>query len=134
MLLERFGAAAIAVFGLTGAIAQSRVAVTRTFLVGLGSTETAQIAVVNLASTSSSGPAASLHGEHCIFQRCRYCNLNRRGVHPGDRPSRVGQSSIRKGRRFRRPHVDPRCGDVHSNGRIGGVMHASGDSEHLRQF
>jgi hypothetical protein len=59
MLFVRFVAAAIAILGLAAAAAaQSGATTTRTFLVGLGSTETAQIAVVNLANVSSSGPAA----------------------------------------------------------------------------
>lgn len=68
MLFTRFVAAAIAVFSLAGAaVAQSGATVTRTFLVGLGSTETAQIAVVNLANAPSSGPAASCAGSIAFF-------------------------------------------------------------------
>jgi hypothetical protein len=48
-------------------MAQSGATVTRTFLVGLGSTETAQIAVVNLANAPSSGPAASCTGSIAYF-------------------------------------------------------------------
>ena len=68
MLFSRFVAAAIAVISLAAAaIAQSSATVTRTFLVGLGSTETAQIAVVNLANAPSSGPAASCTGSIVFF-------------------------------------------------------------------
>lgn len=67
MLFRRFVATAIAVFSLAAAMAQSGATVTRTFLVGLGNTETAQIAVVNLASASSSGPAASCAGSIAFF-------------------------------------------------------------------
>jgi len=67
MLFRRFVATAIAVFSLAAAMAQSGATVTRTFLVGLGSTETAQIAVVNLANASSSGPAASCTGSIAFF-------------------------------------------------------------------
>ncbi len=68
MAFRRFLATAIAVFSLAGAAgAQSGATVTRTFLVGLGSTETAQIAVVNLANAPSSGPAASCIGSIAFF-------------------------------------------------------------------
>ena len=48
-------------------MAQSGATVTRTFPVGLGRSETAQIAVVNLASASSGGPAASCIGIIALF-------------------------------------------------------------------
>jgi hypothetical protein len=48
-------------------MAQSGATVTRTFLVGLGGAETAQIAVVNLANAPSSGPAASCTGSIAFF-------------------------------------------------------------------
>ena len=68
MLFRRSVGAATAVFSLAAiAIAQSGATVTRTFLVGLGSTETAQIAVVNLANAPSSGPAASCTGSIAFF-------------------------------------------------------------------
>jgi hypothetical protein len=68
MLPKRLVAMLIAVFGLTGAVvAQSGATTTRTFVIGLGSTETAQIAVVNLADASSSGPAASCTGTIAFF-------------------------------------------------------------------
>ena len=68
MAFRRFLATAIAVFSLAGAAgAQSGATVTRTFLVGLGSTETGQIAVVNLANAPSSGPAASCIGSIAFF-------------------------------------------------------------------
>jgi len=54
------------VFSLAAAMAQSG-AITRTFLVGLGSTETAQIAVVNLADSPASGPVASCTGSIMFF-------------------------------------------------------------------
>ena len=55
------------VFSLAAAMAQSGATITRTFLVGLGSTETAQIAVVNLANSPSSGPVASCAGSIGFF-------------------------------------------------------------------
>jgi len=68
MPFRRFVATAIAVLGLApGAVAQSGPSVTRTFLVGLGANETAQIAVVNLANAPSSGPAASCAGAIAFF-------------------------------------------------------------------
>src|ERR1035438_10736021 len=68
MLFRRFVAAAIAAFSLAGAVvAQSGATVTRTFLVGLGTPETAEILVVNLANSSSSGPAASCIGSIAFF-------------------------------------------------------------------
>jgi hypothetical protein len=68
MLFRRFVAAAIAAFSLAGTVvAQSGATVTRTFLVGLGTPETAEILVVNLANSSSSGPAASCIGSIAFF-------------------------------------------------------------------
>ena len=68
MSFRRFVGAAMAVFSLPAvAMAQSGATVTRTFLVGLGSAETAQIAVVNLANAPSSGPAASCTGAIAFF-------------------------------------------------------------------
>ena len=68
MMFSRFIGAAIAVSSLAAsAMAQTGATVTRTFLVGLGSTETAQIAVVNLATGPSSGPAASCTGSIGFF-------------------------------------------------------------------
>ena len=55
------------VFSLAAAMARSGATITRTFLVGLGSTETAQIAVVNLAPAPSSGPVASCAGSIGFF-------------------------------------------------------------------
>jgi hypothetical protein len=55
------------VFSLAAAMAQSGATITRTFLVGLGSTESAQIAVVNLAPAPSSGPVASCTGSIGFF-------------------------------------------------------------------
>jgi hypothetical protein len=66
MVFRRTAGAAI-VFSLATAMAQSGATVTRTFLVGLGSAETAQIAVVNLANAPSSGPAASCTGSIAFF-------------------------------------------------------------------
>jgi hypothetical protein len=58
----------MAVFSLAAvAMAQSGATVTRTYLVGLGSAETAQIAVVNLANAPASGPAASCTGSIAFF-------------------------------------------------------------------
>ena len=59
---------AVIVFSLAAAaMAQSGATVTRTFLVGLGSTETAQITVVNLATAPASGPVASCTGSIVFF-------------------------------------------------------------------
>jgi len=67
MLFRRFVAATTVACSMAVAMAQSGATVMRTFLVGLGSTETAQIAVVNLANASSSGPAASCTGSIAFF-------------------------------------------------------------------
>jgi hypothetical protein len=66
MSFRKFLGAAI-VFSFAAAMAQSGATITRTFLVGLGSTETAQIAVVNLAPAPSSGPVASCAGSIGFF-------------------------------------------------------------------
>jgi hypothetical protein len=66
MSFRKFLGAAI-IFSLAAAMAQSGATITRTFLVGLGSTETAQIAVVNLAPAPSSGPVASCVGSIGFF-------------------------------------------------------------------
>ncbi len=65
MFRESLGAAVV--FSLAAATAQSGATITRTFLVGLGSTETAQIAVVNLAPAPLSGPVASCVGSIGFF-------------------------------------------------------------------
>ena len=68
MLFKPFVVAAIVIVGFAGGtMAQSGAASTRTFVIGLGSSETAQIAVVNLADATSSGPAASCTGPIAFF-------------------------------------------------------------------
>jgi len=120
MLFRRFVAAAIAAFSLAGGRRCAERSHGNADVPGrIGHPETAEILVVNLANSSSSGPAASCIGSIAFFQCGRYRHRNRHGVYPGNRASRVSPPSVRKRRGIRRPRFDPRRGDRHPNRWIG---------------
>jgi len=110
----------IAVIALAAAaIAQSGATVTRTFLVGLGSTETAQVAVVNLANAPSSGPAASCTGSIAFFNAAGTAIGTATTFTLGTGQVASARLPFRNRRRLRRPRLDPRRGDFHPNRWIG---------------